>query len=498
MKITVIRAAVIDAPIDQVWEVLRDFNSHEGWHPAVTSSVMENEFDGDMVGGVRRFSLSDGAELREQLLSHSDRDHLLSYCILDSPLPLFDYVATIRLKPVTDGNRTFWDWRAQFRAPEGSAAKLENLVGRQIYEDGFTGLRKFLADQTAPSESLAPEQPPETAAAIGGEQLASKAVVVDAVGGPEVMSLSDVTVPGPKPDQVRIRQKAIAVNFLDLKQRRGISAGLDLPGTPGLEGVGEIIDAGNQVNGLFPGDRVAYLSRNPGSYTNIRCINADACIPLPDGISDIDASVLLKGTTAALLLTRVFRASANMSILIESISGGLGHLLSQWAKSMDITVIGTASSTEKARFSRKRGCDYPLLDNDWESITAEIMRVTNGRGVDFWVHTNGPHGLDAALACLAPCGQCAIVGDREGESIPLDVNLLKERSLTVSAPVCFDYFRNRSYLQRLAHQLFSKIQNQTIIPVAEVFPLSQVAEAHHRIESRRNMGHVVLIPDDAG
>ncbi len=498
MKITVIRSAVIDAPIDRVWGVLRDFNSHGTWHPAIVSNEMENDFDGDMVGGVRRFSLADGAELREQLLSHSDRDYALSYCILDSPLPLFDYVATMQLKPVTDGNRTFWDWRAQFRAPQSSAADLENLIGRKIYEDGFTGLRRLLADRTALPEAPSPEAPAETAAAIGGQQLASRTVVVKAVGGPEVMSLKDVAIPGPEADQVCIRQRAIAVNFLDLKQRRGLSAGFDLPGTPGLEGVGEIINVGDQVNGLFPGDRVAYLSRHPGSYTDIRCIDADACIPLPDGITDIDASILLKGTTAALLLTRVFRASPNTTILIESVSGGLGHLLSQWAKSMDVTVIGTVSNTEKARFSRGRGCDYPLMATDYESIAAELMRITNGRGVDLWVHSSGANNLDTALECLAPCGQCAVIGDRESGSIVLDVNLLRKRSLTVSAPVCFEYFRDRRYLQRLAHQLFSRIQSRTIIPVTEMFPLSQAAEAHQRIESRQNMGAVVLVPDDRG
>ncbi len=144
MKINVIQSAVIDAPIDRVWAVLRDFNSHDRWHPAVARSRMENDVAGDVVGGVRRFSLSDGAELREQLLSHSDREYTFTYCILDSPLPLFDYMATVRLKPVTDGNQTFWDWRSKFRAPDDRAAELENLIGRQIYQTGFGGLRSFL------------------------------------------------------------------------------------------------------------------------------------------------------------------------------------------------------------------------------------------------------------------------------------------------------------------------------------------------------------------
>jgi len=494
LKITVIQSAVIDAPIDRVWAVLRDFNSHDQWHPSVTQSRMENDVAGDVVGGVRRFSLSDGSNFREQLLSHNDRDYTFTYCILDSPLPLYDYMATVRLKPVTDGNQTFWDWRSKFRAPDDRAAELENLVARQVYEAGFAGLRTFLADQAAPSGPPAPEESTAVAAALGGEHRPSRVVVAAAAGGPEVMSLSDVTVPAPGPQQVRIRQSAIAVNYLDLKHRRGIAAGFDFPGTPGMEGVGLIIDVGQQVNGLFPGDRVVYMSRTPGAYADIRCIEADACMPLPDGVSDNDASTLLKGVTAALLLSRVFRAAPGATILIQAVAGGLGHLLSQWAKSMDLTVLGTVSSAEKARFSRDCGCDYPIVVAEDTPLATDVMRITNGRGVDYWVHSSGAHGLDTAVACLSRCGHCAVIGDRDEQSIPIDVNVLKQRSLTVSAPVCFDYFDDRPYLQRLAHQLFAKIQSRTIIPAIEAFPLTKAAEAHLRIESRQTMGAVVLVP----
>jgi NADPH:quinone reductase-like Zn-dependent oxidoreductase len=494
MKVTVVRSAVIDRPIDRVWAVLRDFNSHDQWHPAVARSRMENDLGGDVVGGVRRFSLSDGTERREQLLRHSDREHTFTYCILDSPLPLFDYVATVRLKPVTDGNQTFWDWRSQFRAPDDRAAELENLIGQKLYEAGFMGLRRFLAEKPAFLRTPATEEAMAVFAPAANEYLPSAAVVVASAGGPEVMTLREVTVPAPGPQQVRIRQSAIAVNYLDLQHRRGISAGFDLPGTPGVEGVGKIIDVGEQVNGLFPGDRVAYMSRKPGAYAEIRCMDADACIPLPDGVFDIDASILLKGVTAALLLTRVFKAAPRATILIQAVSGGLGHVLSQWAKSMDLTVIGTVSTTEKARFSRDRGCDYPIIAAADASTAAEVMRITNGRGVDYWVHSSGARGLDAALACLARCGHCAVIDDRDAQPIPLDVNILKQRSLTVSAPVCFDYFDDRPYLHRLAHQLFAKIQCRAIVPAIEALPLSQASKAHSRIEDRQTMGAVVLTP----
>ncbi|CAB5136266.1 hypothetical protein D3OALGB2SA_3953 [Olavius algarvensis associated proteobacterium Delta 3] len=495
MKITVNRSAVIDAPIDRVWAVLRDFNSHEQWHPAVDRSEMENDAGGDVVGSVRRFCLAGGSELREQLLSHSDREHTLTYCILDSPLPLLDYVATVRLKPVTDGNRTFWEWRSRFRAPGDRAGELEGLVGRQIYEAGFTGLRTFLADEGALARPEPPGASPPVVETVEGELLPSRAVTVTDHGGPDLLSLSDVTVPAPDPQEVRIRQTAIAVNYLDIGHRRGIVPGLELPGTPGVEGVGEIVDVGAQVNGLFPGDRVAYMARAPGAYAGIRCVDAGACIPLPAGVSDKDASTLLKGVTAALLLGRVFRAAPGETILIQAVAGGLGHLLSQWAKSMDLIVIGTVSSTEKARFSRDHGCDHPIVIEDARPLQADVMRITNGRGVDHWVHSSGARGLDDALACLSRCGHCAVIGGRDGQPISLDVNLLKQRSLTVSAPVCFDYTDDRPYLHRLAHQLFAKIQNRTIIPAIETFPLGKASDAHRKIESRQTTGTVVLIPD---
>ena len=124
------------------------------------------------------------------------------------------------------------------------------------------------------------------------------------------------------------------------------------------------------------------------------------------------------------------------------------------------------------------------------------MRITDGRGVDYWVHSSGAHGIDIAVACLSRCGHCAVIVDRDGQPIPMDVNVLKQRSLTVSAPVCFDYFDDRLYLQRLARQLFAKIQSRSIIPAVEVFLLSQATEAHKRIEARQTMGAVVLTPAD--
>ena len=141
----VVKSTIIDAPVDRVWAVLRDFNGHDRWHPAVESSAIERGAPADKVGCVRRFRLKDGAELREQLLTLSDLEQTFSYCLLDTPIPLFNYVAHVRLMPVTDGDRTFWSWESRFTTRRGEEAQMIEMVGEQIYQAGFDAIRRHLA-----------------------------------------------------------------------------------------------------------------------------------------------------------------------------------------------------------------------------------------------------------------------------------------------------------------------------------------------------------------
>ena len=142
--VKVVKSTVIAAPVERVWEVLRDFNGHDQWHPAVADSVVERNLPSDKVGCVRRFHLADGSELREQLLTLSDADMAFSYCLLDTPIPLFNYVAHVRLSPVTDGDHTFWHWESRFDTPAGREEELANTVGTNIYEGGFAAIRAHL------------------------------------------------------------------------------------------------------------------------------------------------------------------------------------------------------------------------------------------------------------------------------------------------------------------------------------------------------------------
>jgi hypothetical protein len=142
--VRVVESTIVDAPIDTVWAVLRDFNGHDRWHPAVAESRIERGLPSDRVGCVRRFRLADGGELREQLLTLSDIETTFTYCLLDTPVPLFNYVAHVRLVPVTDGDRTFWEWESRFTTRQGEGTAMADLVGNGIYRTGFEAIRRHL------------------------------------------------------------------------------------------------------------------------------------------------------------------------------------------------------------------------------------------------------------------------------------------------------------------------------------------------------------------
>src|SRR5215813_12181023 len=190
--IRVTRSAIIDAPIERVWAILRDFNSHTAWHPVVAESAIENDEPSDQVGCVRNFTLKDGNHIREQLLALSDVDHISTYCILDATLPMRRYVASVQLKRVTDGERTFWHWQSTFDVPRGREREFGQLVGAGVYEGGFEGLRAFLrrGSDRAPAARAGGSATPAAA-------MPAHAVLVEAFGGPEVLRYRRHDAPAP-------------------------------------------------------------------------------------------------------------------------------------------------------------------------------------------------------------------------------------------------------------------------------------------------------------
>ncbi|HVI91507.1 MAG TPA: SRPBCC family protein, partial [Dongiaceae bacterium] len=314
MSVRVMRSGVIDAPAAAVWHLLRDFNSHDGWHPAIAQSRIEAGEAADLVGAVRAFTLRDGSFLREQLIALSDREMSLTYCLVDSPIPLHGYVAQMQLRPVTDGDACFLIWESRFTPPPGQAEALARLVAENIYAAGIAALQaRFNRSATAVSGmqgpvSRSPVTPPLRAqparpnmpGSIGttgaAETLRSAAINVSQYGGPEVLTPCEVMVPAPGPGEVRLRQTVIGVNFIDIYCRRGDFTLLDLPGIPGMEGVGVVADIGPGVEAYAIGDRVAYAGPPIGAYAAIRNVPADILVLVPGDLDDrFVAASYLKG-----------------------------------------------------------------------------------------------------------------------------------------------------------------------------------------------------------
>ena len=357
--IRVTRSAVIDAPIERVWAVLRDFNSHAAWHPAVAESEIEGGDPADQVGCVRRFTLRDGNLIREQLLTLSDQEHVSTYCILDATLPMRRYVATVQLKRVTDGERTFWHWQSTFDVPRGREREFEQLVGGGVYEGGFEGLRAYLRrGQTDPRRPPArprarraqPSPSPPTASWSNGS------------AAPRCCGISRSPRPPPAPARCASARRAVGVNYIDVYVRAGHYRMLEPPAPLGMEAAGEVVDVGDGVSHLLPGDRVAYACPPPGAYVGVRTMAAAQVVVLPDHVDDeTAAAVMLKGMTAEYLLHRTHRVRAGDAVLVHAAAGGVGLFLCQWARALGATVIGTVSSEDKARLARAHGCEAPIV-----------------------------------------------------------------------------------------------------------------------------------------
>jgi NADPH:quinone reductase-like Zn-dependent oxidoreductase len=489
--IRVTRSAVIDAPIERVWAVLRDFNSHGAWHPVVAESEIEGGEPSDQVGCVRRFTLRDGHRIREQLLALSDRDHVSTYCILDASLPLRRYVATLQLKRVTDGERTFWHWQSTFDAPAGRERELADMVGAGVYEGGFEGLRAYLR-RARPGANRS--------AAAGGARAAGDAVpghgvVATAFGGPEVLRHQPLWARPPGAGEVRIRQTAVGVNYIDVYVRAGLYRMIEPPAPLGMEAAGVVVDVGGGVAHLLPGDRVAYACAPPGAYASARTMQADQVVVLPDDVDDETAAALmLKGMTAAYLLHRTHRVRAGETVLVHAAAGGVGLFLCQWAKALGARVLGTVSSEDKARLARANGCELPLVGRDYR-FGAAVRAATNGLGADVIYDGLGRAAAEENLAALALCGHWVSYGQASGPLLPIDPEALTARSATVSRPVLFHYTAAPAALHEIAQQTFEALRAGVIrVEVRHRYPLAAAAEAHRDLEGRRTSGSLVLLP----
>ncbi len=484
----VVRSTVIDAPIERVWAVLRDFNSHHRWHDVVAESRIEGGERGDQVGCVRSFTLQDGNRIREQLLTLSDSEHRSTYCIVEATVPLQRYVATLTLKPVTDGGRTFWHWESTFATPPGQERALSQMVARDVYEAGFANLRRYLERggdlHDAPGGARAmPSSVP----------LPSRRAIVRRYGGPEVLASEDGEAAAPAAGEVRIRQRAIGVNYFDVYLRKGwIPALLPLPGVLGMEAAGSVVDVGPGVSGLLPGDRVAYLGAVPGAYCSVRTVPAAWVVRLPAEIDDeIAAATLLKGITADFVLRDLGRVGAGTRILVHAAAGGVGLLVCNWARRLGATVIGTVSSDEKARVARAYGCEHPIVTR--EHRFADVVQ-RQFDGVDVLVDGIGDAARDENLAALARRGHWISLGQASGALQAISSDELVAKSITFSRPAVFDFVATQASLAERARRVWDALADAALrAPPIERHALGAAAEAHARLESRRTTGALVLI-----
>lgn len=487
IMVAVRRSTVIEAPISQVWDILRDYNGHDSWHPAVEKSSLESGMHTDQIGAVRNFKLTGGEHLREQLLSMSDKDHRFRYSIVESDIPLTNYLAEIELKPVTDCDWTFWTWSSKFDTPAGREEELSELVAKGVYEAGFESLRtKVKTNNNLYSRfDLKESRTP----------IEGTAMIIDHYGTSEEFHQAKLAAPPPEPGQVRLKQTAIGVNFIDVYCRTGYFKLLTPPGVIGMEAAGEVIDTGPQVNHLKPGQRVGYACPPLGAYTSVRTMDADLVFPLPDYLDDATAAAgLLKGITAEFLLHRVHQVRKGETVLIYAPAGGVGRILCQWANHLGATVIGATSSEEKAHIARAAGAQHVILPGE-TSLEDQIRKITKGHGADVIYDAVGQDSFAHSVAALAPRGHLISHGQASGDVGSWDISSLASCSATVSRPNYIHYTDTPEKLSLITERLFKAIESRIInIEIGQRYPLSEAALAHRDLENRQTTGSTILIP----
>jgi NADPH2:quinone reductase len=324
----------------------------------------------------------------------------------------------------------------------------------------------------------------------------SKSVRINQYGGPKELQLVDVEVGDPGPSEVRIRHKAVGLNFIDIYQRTGLYK-LELPLSMGMEASGVIDAVGVDVTHLKVGDRAAYASNPPGSYCELRVMPAKNVCKLPDAISfETGAAMMLKGLTVQYLLRRTQPQGglqAGDHVLFHAAAGGVGLIACQWAKAMGLQLIGTAGSDEKCALAKSFGAAF-TINYAKEDFVARVKDITGGKGVKVVYDSVGKDTFLKSLDCLRPFGLLANFGGASGKVEPLDVGLLAAKgSLYVSRPTLFTHIATRETNQEMADDLFAMVASGKVtIPIDQRFALADIAEAHRSLEARKTTGCTIL------
>lgn len=324
-----------------------------------------------------------------------------------------------------------------------------------------------------------------------------KAMRIHEVGGPEVLRWEDVEMGEPKEGEIRVKNKAIGLNFIDVYFRRGVYKAATMPFTPGMEAVGEVVAVGPGLTGRKVGDIVAYAGNPMGSYAEEQILPANIVVPVPSTIGPIiAASVMLKGMTAHFLLRRCFKVERGHIVLVHAAAGGVGSLLCQWANALGATVIGTVSTEEKAAQAKEDGCHH-VINYKEEDFVARVNELTSGNGVHVVYDSVGKDTFLGSLACLRPRGYMVSFGQSSGMPDPVPLSALAPKSLFLTRPSLMQYNATRDELLQSAGEVFTSVVSGILrVRVNRTYPLSKAAQAHADLESRKTSGSVVLIPDE--
>src|SRR5690606_4470466 len=329
-----------------------------------------------------------------------------------------------------------------------------------------------------------------------GDQAMSHAIRIHETGGPEVLRWEEVEVPPPGPGELRLRQHAVGLNYIDTYHRGGLYPVPSLPSGLGLEGAGVVEAVGAGVSGFSVGDRVAYAHGPLGAYAEVRNLPAERAVKLPDAISfETGAAMMLQGLTAQYLVRRTHRLQAGETILVHAAAGGVGSILVQWAKALGATVIGAVGSEEKAERVKSLGCDH-AINYAREDFVQRVNEITDGRGVRVVYDSVGKDTFVKSLDCLERLGLMVNFGNASGPAPAVEPLLLSQKgSLFVTRPILGHYIATREELDEMAADLFDVVSSGRVrIDVNQRFALRDAAEAHRALEGRKTTGTTILIP----
>ena len=322
------------------------------------------------------------------------------------------------------------------------------------------------------------------------------AVRVHKVGGPEVLTYEEIDVPAPGQGQLRVKQFACGVNFIDVYFRMGMyPSPVGLPFVAGNEGAGEVIAVGPGVTDFKVGDRVGYVTAL-GCYAAERLVPADRAVKIPPSISyEQAAAMMLKGMTAEYLVRRTFKVEKGQNVFVHAAAGGVGLILCQWANHLGANIIGTVGSKDKAALAKANGCHHTILYRD-EDFAARTKEITGGKMCSVVYDGIGKTTFPASLDCLAPLGMFVSFGSASGQIDAFNINILQQKgSLFATRPTLNTYAAKRADLLDIADHLFAVVKSGAVkIPINQKYPLRDAAKAHRDLESRGTTGSSILIP----